>query len=931
MTGADVAASENLTGAVAKGGDWTLEYSTGHIDTALAISAQEQLDYSATLATFTVTNTNDAGAGSLRAAITSANGAVGADIINFNIAGVGVHTINLASALPNITDRVTINGTTQPGFAGTPLIELNGTAAGGATSGLILGAGSSGSTIRGLVIDRFAGSAIRILGSSNNIVAGNFLGTNAAGTAGLGNQVGVFINSSSTNNTIGGTTATDRNLISGNTVDGVQILGAGTQGNVVEGNYIGLDVTGTVDLGNTNQGVAIFGGASNNTIGGTAAGAGNVISGNGNVGVQIDDAAETGNAIWGNSIYGNGSLGIDLNKNGVTANDAGDADTGANNLQNYPVLTSAVTTGAQVTITGSLNSTASRTFRIEFFSSVTADPSGHGEAERYLGFVNVTTPGSGNIAINATLMSTVAVGEAITATATNLTTNDTSEFSLNVLASNTAPVLSGANNLTAVNEDPAANPGTLVSALIAGKVSDADSGALSGIAVTAVVNTNGTWQYSTNGGGSWNAFGAPSAANARLLAADANTYVRFVPNANWNGTVASGITFRAWDQTSGAAGSTANTSPNGGSTAYSTATASASITVNSVNDAPVGTNKTVTTNEDTAYTFATADFGFTDPSDSPANALTAVKISTIPAAGSLTLSGVGVSVGQTVSVANITAGNLKFTPAANANGAGYASFTFQVQDNGGTANGGVDLDVTPRTMTVNVTAVNDAPVGTNKTVTTNEDTAYTFATADFGFTDPSDSPANALTAVKISTIPAAGSLTLSGVGVSVGQTVSRGQYHRGQSEVHPGGQRQRGGLRELHLPGARQRGHGQRWGGLGCHASHHDGERDRGQRCAGGHEQDGDHQRGHRLHLCHGRLWLHRSQRQPGQRADGGQDQHHSRSGQPDAVGGRRERRADRVAGQYHRGQSEVHPGGQRQRGGLRELHLPGARQRGHG
>ena len=80
---------------------------------------------------------------------------------------------------------------------------------------------------------------------------------------------------------------------------------------------------------------------------------------------------------------------------------------------------------------------------------------------------------------------------------------------------------------------------------------------------------------------------------------------------------------------------------------------------------------------------------------------------------------------------------------ANANGAGYASFTFQVQDNGGTANGGVDLDASPNTMTVNVTAVNDAPAGTNNTVTTNEDTAYTFATADFGFSDPNDSPANA--------------------------------------------------------------------------------------------------------------------------------------------------------------------------------------------
>src|SRR4029434_8894571 len=136
------------------------------------------------------------------------------------------------------------------------------------------------------------------------------------------------------------------------------------------------------------------------------------------------------------------------------------------------------------------------------------------------------------------------------------------------------------------------------------------------------------------------------------------------------------------------------------------------VDVTSVNDAPVGTNKTVTTLEDTAYAFAAADFGLTDPSDSPANALSAVTITTVPGAGSLTLSGVAVTAGQSVSAANIASGNLMFTPAANASGAGYASFTFQVQDDGGTANGGADTDASPNTMTVNVTAVNDTPVNT---------------------------------------------------------------------------------------------------------------------------------------------------------------------------------------------------------------------------
>src|SRR5207253_2638677 len=111
--------------------------------------------------------------------------------------------------------------------------------------------------------------------------------------------------------------------------------------------------------------------------------------------------------------------------------------------------------------------------------------------------------------------------------------------------------------------------------------------------------------------------------------------------------------------------------------------------VTSVNDAPAGADKTITTAEDTSYTFLASDFGFSDVNDSPANTLLAVKITTLPAAGSLTNNGVAVTAGQSITVANINSGLLKFTPAANANGAAYASLTFQVQDNGGTAGGGV--------------------------------------------------------------------------------------------------------------------------------------------------------------------------------------------------------------------------------------------------
>ncbi|MBK1724537.1 DUF4347 domain-containing protein [Thiocystis violacea] len=134
------------------------------------------------------------------------------------------------------------------------------------------------------------------------------------------------------------------------------------------------------------------------------------------------------------------------------------------------------------------------------------------------------------------------------------------------------------------------------------------------------------------------------------------------------------------------------------------------IQMQPVNDAPEGSDANATIAEDASYTFGVGDFGFSDPNDTPANALLAVTFTTLPAAGTLTLEGVAVSTGQSVSALDIAAGKLVFAPAADASGAPYASFTFQVQDDGGTANGGVDLDPSANTFTLNVTAANDAPV-----------------------------------------------------------------------------------------------------------------------------------------------------------------------------------------------------------------------------
>jgi hypothetical protein len=140
-----------------------------------------------------------------------------------------------------------------------------------------------------------------------------------------------------------------------------------------------------------------------------------------------------GIAISGNSIFENALLGIDLRSaaggEGPTPNDPMDHDEGANSLQNFPVLGSATAGASSTTITGALNSTPNSTFSIEFFASDACDPSGFGEGERFLGAAQVTTDGAGDAPINATVPAAAAVGEFITATARNIATDDTSEFS----------------------------------------------------------------------------------------------------------------------------------------------------------------------------------------------------------------------------------------------------------------------------------------------------------------------------------------------------------------------------------------------------------------------------------------------------------------------------------------------------------------------
>ncbi|MCI0681621.1 MAG: SBBP repeat-containing protein, partial [Gemmataceae bacterium] len=291
--------------------------------------------------------------------------------------------------------------------------------------------GGTAAAARNIISGNVIGVSIDGSLSTANIIAGNYIGTMLDGDQALGNGTyGVFIGGGAHGNTIAGTAGGAGNVVSGNQY-GIYVSDAGTDSNTIQGNLIGTNAAGDGDLGNAGDGIAIVAGAFGNLIGGVAAGEANTIAYNAGAGVSVSTGG-LGNRIRGNSIHSNDGLGIDLADDGVTANDAGDGDSGPNNLQNFPVLAGA-SVGASTHVAGTLNSTANTQFTIDFYASAAADPSGFGEGQRYLGSTTVTTDGSGNADFDLVLPSATTVGEAITATATDPAGN-TSEFSAAVIA-----------------------------------------------------------------------------------------------------------------------------------------------------------------------------------------------------------------------------------------------------------------------------------------------------------------------------------------------------------------------------------------------------------------------------------------------------------------------------------------------------------------
>ncbi|HEV7300730.1 MAG TPA: carbohydrate-binding protein [Tepidisphaeraceae bacterium] len=401
--------------------------------------AIEALEPRQLLTTFLVSNTADAGEGSLRQAILNANADANADNIHFAIASPGPWSIAPLTNLPTITAPVVLDATTQPGYAGKPVVEIKGPDLAWNSVGFHVWDGSDHSLIRGLVINGFQYGIIT-RGISVR-VEGNFIGTDLSGTAAVGNGIGVL--AMGRNAIIGGSVAAARNVISGNR-EGVGFSSGSGEGTVIRGNYIGTDHTGTTAVPNS-TGVFIFGRST--IVGGTTENASdwNVIAGNSGSGIyahwdqnarvqynriginaegrvlpnggpaielnagtytiahnEIGFGASRGISVQGdaraliyeNRVDRNGQLPtwaeIDLGNQGSNFNDAGDLDSGPNDLLNAPTVTSIEGTPSSPIVRGAYHGLANTSITIDLYLR------GSGSSRAHLGRTTIATDANGN-------------------------------------------------------------------------------------------------------------------------------------------------------------------------------------------------------------------------------------------------------------------------------------------------------------------------------------------------------------------------------------------------------------------------------------------------------------------------------------------------------------------------------------------------------
>ncbi len=323
----------------------------------------------------------------------------------------------------DISDSGSNNNTVQGNLIGT---DVTGAVKLPNQIGVVVAFGASGNALgtagsANVISTNQYGMVLAGIGTANNVVAGNLIGTAKGGTSLLGNTfLGVLIESGAASNTLGGTTTTAANVIGGSGI-GVVLDGASTTKNALQGNRIGVDASGAIPLANI-VGVLVQNSAVANTVGGVASGAGNTVAFNSGVGVAVAGNTTTQDSILSNSIFNNTGIGIDLGADGPTTNGA-NPRTFPNDGQNFPTITGS---GGN-TVSGTLTSTPSTSFTVQYFGTTAGEPAGQ-QGQTFLGSDTVTTNASGNATFTSTI-STIPPGDVVTATATNQTNGDTSEFS----------------------------------------------------------------------------------------------------------------------------------------------------------------------------------------------------------------------------------------------------------------------------------------------------------------------------------------------------------------------------------------------------------------------------------------------------------------------------------------------------------------------
>ena len=554
--------------------------------------------------------------------------------IGGSVAGAGnVISGNLNGIFSLWANDMTIEGNIV-GLDVTGTVDLGNTAAGIRVGGdnVVIGGTTAGARN---VVSGNGNAGIMLDSATSAVLRGNYIGTDVTGLLDRGNSSnGIHVSGSG--NQIGGSAAGAGNVISGNTNDGIQTSGS-SPGTIIEGNTIGLGSDGSTPVPNSYRGVSIYGTGAR--VGGTAAGAGNTIAANSSTGVSVITGA-TDVAVLGNVMVANGSIGIDLGNNGPTVNDAGDGDAGANDLLNFPTITSASESGGTLTVDFDLDVPAGN-YRVEFFTNTAADASGYGEGETLVHTEAISHPGGGSQGFTASFAGSD--GDIVTATATEDlgggSYGSTSEFSASV-AANTPPV--------AVDDSGTANEDSGVSIDVVANDTDADGDILSVQSVTQ--GSNGS--VVDNGDGT----------------------VTYTPDPDWNGVDTFGYTV--------------------GDGRGGTDTGMVTVTVTPVNDEPVAVDDSDSIAEDGS---STVDVVVND-SDVDGDILSVLSVTQ----------------GSNGSVTDNGDGTVTYTPDADWNG--VDSFTYTVTD-------GALTDTA--TVTVTVAAVNDAPVAVDDSDGISEDGSST--------------------------------------------------------------------------------------------------------------------------------------------------------------------------------------------------------------